>query len=83
MLEPFKARSEMALATQRERGFLMLGNSTMANMLDLFKARSEMTFAGSPAKARFFDARNFESDEYASAVQGVIMPKKKMPLSGR
>jgi len=69
MLEPFKARSEMTLATQQERNSLMLGSLGMANMLELFKARSEMTFAGNPVKARFFDAGKSESDEYAGAVK--------------
>ena len=64
MLEPFKARSEMTLATQQERNSLMLGSLGMANMLELFKARSEMTFAGNPAKERFLDAGKFESGEY-------------------
>jgi len=65
MLEPFNARSEMTLATRQERNYLMLGSLRMANMLELFKARFEMTFAGNPAKARFFDAGKFESGEYA------------------
>lgn len=64
MLEPFKARSEMALASQRERGSSMTGTPKMANMLELFKARFEMTAAGMRKRGSSM-LGIFESAEYA------------------